>query len=98
MCNSLTLLDAANTANAANNTSSANAANADGLALGKSNVPKRCKKDAATVRADGTDVDCCSFPPELVMIAHTHTCAAKKQKKNKMKHLKVWERSLPSLI
>ena len=44
------------------------------------NVPKRCKKDAATVRADGTDVDCCSFPPELVMIAHTHV-----QLKNKKK-------------
>ena len=44
LCNSLTLLDAANTANAANNTSSANAANADGLALCKSNQPKRYKK------------------------------------------------------
>ena len=49
------------------------ATNADGLALCKSSVPKRCKKDAANARADGTDVDCCSFPPELVMIAHTHT-------------------------
>ena len=70
LCNSPTLLDAANIVNAAN---SANAANADGLALCKSNLPKRCKKDAATVRADGTDVDCCSFPPELVMIANTYT-------------------------
>ena len=81
LCNSLTLLDAANTVNAANNANSANAANADGLALCKSNVPKRCKKDAATVRADGTDVDCCSFPPELVMIAHTHVQLKNKKTK-----------------